>query len=188
MQGIKLRLHPGGMMQATPISADFRQHVLESDKRIEQQTGQPFGADYLKKVASGESLILDSYITAQAIIASDYLGYSTVDMLEKIQQAHYQQGLPVYQAEVLTELAGQFNVEAKDWNAAMAYAEGRVEAEIQLTRHMMQQAGLGGFPSMLIEQNGHRHTVAISQFYRRPEQWRQFWVKVLEGSEYPFGV
>jgi putative protein-disulfide isomerase len=183
MAGINLLLHPGGMLQDTPISVDFRQHILSSDKHIEEQTGQVFGEDYLRKVISGESLILDSYITAQAIIAAEYLGYSAVDMLEIIQQAHYQFGLPVYQPKILSELAGQLNIETQAWSAAMEKVKDKVETEIQFTRNMMQQLGLGGFPSMAIETNGEWRSVMVSHFYHQPQEWQAFWDSRLKPGE-----
>nr|WP_242674367.1 DsbA family protein [Marinobacter halodurans] len=185
IKGIHLQLHPGGMMQRTPISEDFRQHILASDQRIAELTGQVFGEDYLKKVAAGDPLILDSYITAQAIMATQHLGYSAVDMLEKIQRAHYQSGLPVSQPETLAELAGQLDIEVQAWSAAMDEAESKVEAEIQRTRNMMQRFNLGGFPSMLIEENGQWRNVTVSHFYRQPEQWRAFWEGMLEPGQSP---
>ncbi len=179
MTGIHLQLHPGGMMQRTPISEEFRQHILASDQHIAEQTGQVFGEGYLKKVASGDSLILDSYITAQAIMATQYLDCSAVDMLEKIQQAHYGLGLPVSQTETLVELAGQLNIEAQAWNSAMDKAESKVETEIQHTRNMMQQFNLSGFPSMLIETKGEWRSVTINHFYQKPEEWQAFWEDIL---------
>lgn len=182
MEGVNLQLHPGGMMPATPIAADFRQHILAADKRIEQQTGQPFGEDYQKKVASGEPLILDSYITAQAIAAVESLGHDPVAMLKKIQQAHYQQGLAVYQPEVLAELAEQLGIDAQTWNDAMQGAADRVESNIQQTRRLMEQFGLGGFPSMVVEENGSWRNVSVSQFYRQPEKWQAFWEQILSSG------
>ncbi len=185
MKGINLQLHPGGMMPAAPIGVEFRQHILASDKRIETQTGQAFGEDYLRKVASGEPLTLDSYITAQAIIAAEYLGYSAVAMLEKIQEAHYQFGLPVYLPNILSELAGRLNIESRSWIAAMEKAKDKMEKEILLTRNMMQQLGLSGFPSMAIETTGAWHSVTVSQFYRQPQAWKTFWENRLEPREVP---
>lgn len=182
MAGINLQLHPGGMMPATPISADFRQHILAADQRIEAQTGQPFGEAYRKKVASGEALILDSYITAQAIAAVETLGHNPVAMLKKIQQAHYQLGLPVNQPEVLAELAGELGIAAEEWRDAMQAAAASVDANIQQTRELMERFGLGGFPSMVVEKDGAFSTVTVSQFYRQPEQWQAFWDQLLSTS------
>ncbi|TBW54643.1 DsbA family protein [Marinobacter halodurans] len=182
MEGIDLQLHPGGMLKPTPIGVDFRQHILASDKRIAEQTGQTFGERYLEKVASGEALVLDSYMTAQAIIATERLGRGGFDMLRKIQDAHYQHGLPVSEPDVLAALARQLNIEPQAWGRAMQTAEADLATEIQRTHELMRQFGLGGFPSMVFEADGRRHTVAISRFYGRPNEWKAYWRKVLESQ------
>ncbi|MDW6004588.1 DsbA family protein [Vibrio mangrovi] len=179
MEEVHLQLHPGGMIQKTPISPDFRQHILEADKHIETQTGQPFGDTYVKKVASNDALVLDSYITAQAIIAAERLAQCGLKMLKQIQRAHYQSGLPVYQPETLAEIARQLGFSPEQWEQAMAAAQNDVDSEIQMTRQLMQRFGLGGFPSMVIEKNGQWQTVIISQYYGSPERWSAFWEKVL---------
>lgn len=182
MDGVQLQLHPGGMMQSTPISADFRQHILAADKNIERQTGQTFGERYLQKVASGEPLTLDSYLTAQAIIAAENLAQRGFEMLQKIQQAHYQLGLAVNQSATLDELAQQLNLETGAWNNAMQLAAGDVDAAVNRSRQMMQQFALGGFPSLVVDEHGHKKSVAVSQFYRRPQEWQTFWQDLVQRS------
>lgn len=180
MEGVNLRLHPGGMMKLTPVSSEFRQHILESDKRIEKQTGQAFGERYLEKVAnSDETLVLGSYITAQAIIAAEHSGNCGFAMLGKIQQAHYQFALPVSQTETLAELAQQLNIPAGAWHSAMHDAKSDVGEEVQHTRKMMLQFDLGGFPSMVYERNNQWYSVPVSRFYRRSREWQSFWEEVL---------
>ncbi|QTG90750.1 DsbA family protein, partial [Vibrio furnissii] len=66
---VNLVMHPGGMMTRRPLSDDFRQHILEADQRIAGLTRQPFGDAYIARVRSGETIMLDSYLTAQAILA-----------------------------------------------------------------------------------------------------------------------
>ena len=182
MEGIHLTLHPGGMMEATPIGTGFRQHILEADKRIESQTGQAFGTRYLEKVASGETLVLDSFITAQAIMATELLGWSGVDMLRKIQFAHYVDGLPVYQSTILSSLAGQLGIGTDAWEDAMDKAKANLEAEITHTRELMNRFGLGGFPSLVFEADDQWHTLSISRFYGRPQEWQDFWTETLRST------
>lgn len=179
LEGVHLELHPGGMMKPAPIAMGFRQHILESDKRIESQTGQTFGKRYLEKVAGGETLILDSFITAQAIMATETLGHSGFDMLKQIQFAHYVDGLPVYQPKTLSALARQLDITTDAWEDAMKKAEANLEAEIAKTRELMDRFAMGGFPSLVVEANDQWNTLSISRFYGRPQEWQDFWKESL---------
>lgn len=179
MDGVRLALHPGGMIRKTAIDAGFRRHILDADQRIEAQTGQVFGAPYLERVAGGAPLVLDSYITAQAVIAAGHLGLAEVEMLHRIQQAHYQSGLPVYRPETLSALAGQLGIGPEAWAQAMSRAGEEVEAAVRRTRQLMEQLGLGGFPSMLMEREGQWQATGLSRFYGRPDEWRSFWQQQL---------
>lgn len=179
MEGVQLVLHPGGMMRKTAIDAGFRRHILEADQRIEAQTGQPFGAPYLERVAGGASLVLDSYITAQAVMAAGRVGLAEVAMLQSIQQAHYQKGLPVYRPETLCALAHQLGIGPEAWAQVMSRAGEALEAAVRRTRQLMEQFGLGGFPSLLMEREGQWQAVGLSRFYGRPDEWQTFWQQQL---------
>jgi putative protein-disulfide isomerase len=48
---------------------------------------------------------------------------------------------------------------------------------------MMQQLGLGGFPSMAIETNGEWRSVMVSHFYHQPQEWQAFWDSRLKPGE-----
>jgi len=182
MDGIGLELHPGGMIQHAPLSADFRQHVLAADQQIAKQTGQIFGEAYQAKLRSNQPMILDSYITAQAILAVASLGLAPLAMLQLIQEAHYQRGVAVSQPEQLAKLASQLGVSLATWQAAMAEAKAQLEPKINHTRALMQQFGLQGFPSFLIEQDGRWRSLSLSEFYAKPAQWQQFWQAQLASS------
>ncbi|WP_427977831.1 DsbA family protein [Agarivorans sp.] len=182
MDDIGLELHPGGMIQRAPLSADFRQHVLVADQQIAIQTGQAFGEDYLKKIRSNQPMILDSYITAQAILAVASLGLAPMAMLQLIQEAHYQYGVAVSQPEELAKLASQLGVSLATWQGAMAEAKTQLEPKINRTRALMQQFGLSGFPSLLVEQDGQWRSLGLSEFYTKPAQWQQFWQVQLASS------
>lgn len=172
---INLQLHPGGMRERAPIEDSFRQHILKADQTIADQTGQTFGQAYLDRVASDQPVILDSFITAQAILAAQQLDSQGAEMLKRIQRGHYQQGRSVYDADTLAELASEMRIEAEAWQQAMNRAENDVMTAVNQTRQLMAAHGLRGFPSMLVEQNGQWQAITVSQYYRRPDAWQVLW-------------
>lgn len=176
---IELVLHPGGMMQRAPISVDFRQHILQADQRITAQTGQSFGEAYLERVSSGAPLILDSYQTAQAIIAAEQVGIAAFEMLKAIQKAHYIDGKLVASEETLSELALQLGADQDAWQQAMQAASSKVDSQVANTRGLMEQYGQGGFPSLLVEQQGQMRSVRPSDFYGQSQRWKSFWQQVV---------
>lgn len=172
---INLQLHPGGMRERAPIEDSFRQHILKADQTIADQTGQTFGQAYLDRVASDQPVILDSFITAQAILAAQQLDSQGAEMLKRIQRGHYQQGRSVYDADTLAELASEMRIEAEAWQQAMNRAENDVMPAVNQTRQLMAAHGLRGFPSMLVEQNGQWQAITVSHYYRRPDAWQVLW-------------
>ena len=180
LPGIELHLHPGGMMERTTLDASFRQHILEADQRIAQMTGQEFGEGYIDRIRSGQPLILDSYLTTQAILAAGIAGKSQFEMLKRIQQAHYVDGQTVADPVLLAQLAQTAGLDSVAWQQAMDQAGETVIATIEQTRSLMHQAGLGGFPSLLLEQDGELRSVPVSQYYGRPADWQALWQSIIE--------
>ncbi|NNN44776.1 MULTISPECIES: DsbA family protein [Vibrio] len=176
MPTITLKLHPGGMLPRSELAAEFRAHILEADQQISLVTGQVFGEAYRSRIASQQPLIVDSYLTAQAIIAAEALQGLGLAMLKKIQQAHYQRGLTVAEPEVLAQLASQLGIEHDKWHNAMQQAKSDLPATIANSQQLMAQYQLRGFPSLMIEQaNGQWHSVQPSVYYGKLNQWQAFW-------------
>ncbi|EKO3780830.1 DsbA family protein [Vibrio metschnikovii] len=180
---ITLKLHPGGMLPRSELAAEFRAHILEADQQISLVTGQVFGEAYRSRIASKQPLIVDSYLTAQAIIAAEELQGLGLAMLKKIQQAHYQQGLTVAEPEVLAQLASQLGIEHDKWHNAMQQAKSDLPATIANSQQLMAQYQLRGFPSMMIElANGQWRSVQPSDYYGKPEAWQAFWQSMVASS------
>lgn len=180
MPELHLSLHPGGMLTRQTIADPFRQHILKADERIAQITGQYFGQAYRERLHHHEPLILDSYITAQAILAADTsqnLGFS---MLKKIQEAHYQDGKTVAESATLAQLAQELGINADDWSLAMKHVATSLEGTIQRTRTLMEEWQLSGFPSMMIEYtDGKLQFVPLNHYYNDTPSWLHFWETII---------
>lgn len=171
---IKLELHPGGMIASKAIDPSFRELILASDKRIAKMTGASFGEKYIERVESNDEMVLDSFITARAIITAQQFNIEPVDMLKSIQYAHYFEGKQVNHPEVLEELSVKLGVEAAQWHKAMKANLGVEQAEIQKSHSLMQQLQVQGYPTLFLEIDQKWAVLPHGEFYGKPEEWQQF--------------
>jgi putative protein-disulfide isomerase len=171
--GLQWQMHPGGMIPRRAIENSFRQHILSADQRIAQFTGAGFGEPYRQRVTSKAPLILDSMITTQAILAAESLGFGAFDMLKAIQKAHYQDGLDVAAEATLQQLAAEMGISHNEWPAAMQTAAATLDVALQQSHRLMNQLGVQGFPTLLIENDEQWQRLPHSQFYGQLPKWQQ---------------
>ncbi|WCE30923.1 DsbA family protein [Vibrio sp. SCSIO 43137] len=168
---ITLELHPGGMIDNRAIEPDFRNHILASDQRIAQITGAEFGEGYIQRVKSGDEMVLDSFITARAIVTAQQLGAAPLEMLKAIQSAHYFEGKQVNRPEVLQELAASLGLDTAVWKKAFTANQNIKRAEIHKSHQLMQQLQVQGYPTLIVEKDTVFTVLPHSRFYGRPKAW-----------------
>ncbi|MCO7197566.1 DsbA family protein [Pseudoalteromonas sp. OANN1] len=169
----KLELHPGGMIANQSIEKAFRNHILTSDARIASITGAQFGKGYIQRVKSNESMILDSYITARAIITAEQLGIAPLNMLKTIQHAHYVAGKQVNRAEVIEGLAVELGLDKNHWQRAMLANQGTEQTEIAQSRLLMQKLQVTGYPTLILEKHETFVKLPHTAYYGKPDAWRK---------------
>lgn len=177
--GVSLVLHPGGMVANRAIDDAFRQHILQHDQQIARQTGAVFGDAYVARIQSAAPVVLDSYLTAQGILAAEAVGGDPFEMLRAIQHGHYHQGLAVNQLDTLAALAGSIGLDEAAWRAAMATNEAQLHDTIAQTRALMSQHQVSGYPTVMIETAAGWQTVPTSSFYGKFARWASFWEQAL---------
>lgn len=170
---LKLELHPGGMIANQSIEKAFRNHILTSDARIASITGAQFGKGYIQRVKSNDPMILDSYITARAIITAEQLGIAPLNMLKTIQHAHYIEGKQVNRAEAIEELAVEFGLDKNHWQRAMLANQGAEQTEIAQSRLLMQKLQVTGYPTLILEKHEKQVKLPHTAYYGKPDAWRQ---------------
>ncbi|WP_417879394.1 DsbA family protein [Vibrio sp.] len=170
---IKLEFHPGGMINNKAIDPSFRKHILEHDKRIDKLTGATFGDGYIQRVQSNEEIVLDSFITARAILTAEQLGLPPLEMLKAIQHAHYFEGKPVNHPEVLKELSVNLGLDGELWRKTMTANLGIEQEEINKSQQLMQKLQVHGYPTLILELNNKWIKLPHTEFYGRPDEWRQ---------------
>jgi putative protein-disulfide isomerase len=155
-------LHGGGMLtgsQRQRMSPTWRSHVLPHDQRIAQLTGQTFGAAYRDGLLNNTQAVLDSEPPIAAILVADAMNGQGLDLLARIQTAHYVDGLQVSDPLVLGQLAAQIGLDAAAFPEALTRQQGEAtQAHIAASRTLLQQVGGRGFPTLVLEHAG-RHTL-----------------------------
>lgn len=172
---LPVQAHGGGMMAGParrPVTAELREFVLPHDQRIAQLTGQPFGAAYRDWLLNDTSAVLDSQPPTAAMLAADALAGRRLDLLARLQTAHYVEGRRIADRPVLEELAAEIGLDREAFADTLREAEGgAVERHIAQTRARMQRLGVRGFPSFALEDAGGWRRIDIGPFVGRPDDF-----------------
>ena len=111
--GLAIALHGGGMMAGSnrqPVTDALRRYVMPHDERIAGLSGQPFGADYFDGLLRDGGAVFDSEPPTTAILAAENLAGRGLDLLKRIQRAHYVEGRRIADPAVLRELAAEIGL------------------------------------------------------------------------------
>jgi len=173
LDAFELVLHGGGLMRGQKIALAMREHIVASDRRIGQLTGQPFGEAYLNGLIQDPNTVMDSLPPIAAIRAVQALVGDGLAMQAAIQHAHYVEGRRVSEFDTLVELAVGLGLEAEPFRRAFAQQGESVMAHIDETRRMLEAVG-GGFPTLLLETEGGLRRLEVSDYYGRPERWTAY--------------
>ena len=174
MDNVELILHPGGMLKKQQMSNDFRAKVKVYDPHIASLTGQAFGQAYNDRVQSDEPILLDSFITAQAVMVVEQLSGRGFEMLKAIQSAHYQHGLDVSNINVLRDLASELGIDLDVYQSVIDrfVKDNQIEELIAISRQLMSQWGVQGFPTLIAETTNGLKALPHSSFYNQIDKWQ----------------
>lgn len=176
LPGLDIALHGGGMMTGgnrQPVTDALRRYVMPHDERIAGLTGQPFGEDYFNGLLRDSGAVFDSEPPTTAILAAQALGGRGLDLLQRIQRAHYVQGLRVADPAVLAALAADVGLDPAAFGAAFAAAQGAETAShIAASRQLLARLGGSGFPTLALERGGACTLLEPSRYLGRPAQWQ----------------
>ncbi len=174
--GLDIALHGGGMMTGSnrqPVTDRLRRYVMPHDERIAGLTGQPFGDDYYNGLLRDEGAVFDSEPPTTAILAAESLSGRGLDLLKRIQRAHYVQGLRIADPAVLESLAVDIGLDAQAFRTAYAAAQGAdTAAHIAASRKLLARVGGSGFPTLALERDGVFAMLEPSRYLGSPEQWQ----------------
>lgn len=188
--GLTLALHGGGMMideNRRPITPQWRAYVVPHDRRIAQLTGQPFGEAYFEGLLRDTTAIMDSEPPTTAILAAEALGGRGLDLLHRLQRAHYVEGRRIAESEVLAASAAELGLQPAAFQAAFDALSGEAtRRHIADSRRLLAKAGTPGFPTFALERADGRLTpLDISRWLGRPEEWQGYLAGLLPAAAAP---
>ncbi|MFH6565930.1 DsbA family protein [Pseudomonas kulmbachensis] len=176
--------HGGGMMagaQRQPVSAQLRDYVMPHDHRIAQYTGQPFGEAYFEGLLRDTTAVFDSQPPTTAVLAAEQLAGRGLELLGRLQTAHYLEGRRIADIDVLMEVAAEMGLEADGFRAAYDAASGEVtQAHFKASRGLLSRVGGQGFPTVVLEQSGQYQVIDLGPYLGKPEVFAA-WLRQRDG-------
>ncbi|HSV37070.1 MAG TPA: DsbA family protein [Ramlibacter sp.] len=177
---VTVRAHGGGMMAGPNrqrVTAQLRAYVAAHDQRIAQASGQVFGDAYTHGLLLDTSAMLDSEPPIAAVLAADAAGGLGLDMLTRLQVAHYVGGRRIADRAVLITLGEELGLDRSAFEQALQRTEGETtQRHIAESRALLARLGGHGFPTFALERGGRFELIDISAYLARPRQW-QAWLK-----------
>ena len=184
---IRVMAHGGGMMAGgarRAVTPELRQFVMAHDRRIAQASGQPFGQSYFEDLLRDHGAVLDSEPPITAVLAVDELSGAGLDMLARVQRAHYVEGRRIADFAVLTELASELRLDVDAFGSAYERLRGiATQAHIEQSRALLARIGGRGFPTFALEVCGRFTRVDVGPYLGRPDAWRSWLTQQLGASD-----
>ncbi|MCZ8397872.1 DsbA family protein [Achromobacter ruhlandii] len=176
ISGLTIEAHGGGMMTGgnrQPVTEALRRYVMPHDERIASLTGQVFGPDYFDGLLRDSGAVFDSAPPTTAILAAQALAGRGLDLLHRLQQAHYIKGRRIADPAELRRLAVEIGLDEAAFQAAYAATEGAAtERHIAQSREWLARVRGSGFPTLALERDGVFELLEPARFLGRPLQWQ----------------
>lgn len=184
--GLEMVLHGGGMFSGSnqqAVNEALRQYVMPHDRRIAALTGQPFGEAYFNGLLRDHAAVLDSDVPIAAILAAEARGRG-LDLLKRIQTAHFVEGRRVAEPAVLTDLAVGIGLERAAFQARLAGIDAAaVQTHTRASNHFLARVGGRGYPTFVLEQDGRLQFLDISAWLPDPAGWQAMLMQQLPQTD-----
>jgi putative protein-disulfide isomerase len=176
-EALQVVAHAGGMLTGArrrTITDEWRQYVMPHDRRIAQLSGQLFGAPYFDGLLRDHTAVMDSAPPTTAVLAAEQLGGRGLDLLARLQTAHYVDGRRIADRDVLIELAGEIGLDREAFAAAFDSLSGApTEAHFAESGRLLRRVGGQGFPTFALEtDDGRLELVASAPYLGQPQAWK----------------
>ncbi|OKA18767.1 protein-disulfide isomerase [Pseudomonas versuta] len=176
--------HGGGMMTGAhrrPVTAQLRDYVMPHDQRIAELTGQPFGEAYFEGLLRDTTAVFDSEPPTGAILAAEQVAGRGLELLGRLQTAHYVEGRRIADENVLLALAADIGLDAEAFKAAfIAALDGLTQAHFKDSRALLARVGGQGFPTAVLEQSGRYQVIDLGGYLGKPQAFAD-WLRQLDG-------
>lgn len=154
---MKIALVLGGLRpgETAPMTAAGRKDILHHWHQVHARTGQPFRFDN----ALPQGFVYDTEPASRAVVTVGGLDPAlTFPLFKAIQSAFYSEGRDVTQPGVLADLAAGLGVDAAAFLSA--FDSDAARAKTQAHFRQARQAGVTGFPALIVQQDAQLHPVS----------------------------
>src|SRR5471032_1508784 len=180
---LPIQLHGGGMMTGAnrqSVSPQLRDYVMPHDRRIAEYTSQQFGEAYFEGLLRDETAVFDSAPPIAAVLAAEQVSGHGLELLGRLQSAHYLEGRRIADEAVLFEIADDMGLEQAAFQAAFKVAD--TGGHIKTSRALLAKVGGQGFPTFALEQNGQFTVIDIGPWLGKPEAFAKWLHQALPSS------
>ncbi|VVP14445.1 DsbA family protein [Pseudomonas fluorescens] len=175
--------HAGGMMSGAnrqSVSPQLRNYVMPHDRRIAEYTGQPFGEAYFDGLLRDHTAVFDSTPPIAAVLAAEAIDGRGLEVLGRLQAAHYVEGRRIADDSVLLELAIDLGYVEEIFQTAFESVD--TEQHIKASRALLAQLGGQGFPTLALAHDGQYTLIDISPWLGKPQAFAD-WLGQAIGSD-----
>lgn len=154
---VKIALVLGGLRPGvtTPMTAANREEILHHWHQVHARTGQPFRFEN----ALPPGFVYDTEPASRAVVALGGIEPTLIfPQFKAIQRAFYAEGRDITQPGVLAELATGLGVEPTAF--LQAFDSDVARAKTQAHFRQARQAGVRGFPALILQQDTRLQTVS----------------------------
>ena len=154
---------------------------MPHDHRIAQYTGQQFGEAYFEGLLRDTTAVFDSEPPTGAILAAEQVAGRGLELLGRLQTAHYVEGRRIADENVLLALAADIGLDAEAFKAAfIAALGGLTQAHFKDSRALLARVGGQGFPTAVLEQSGRYQVIDLGGYLGKPQAFAD-WLRQLDG-------
>jgi putative protein-disulfide isomerase len=167
--------HAGGMMTGAnrqSVSPQLRNYVMPHDRRIAEYTGQPFGEAYFEGLLRDHTAVFDSAPPIAAVMAAESIDERGLELLGRLQTAHYVEGRRIADEAVLAECAVEMGYEADTFRKTLQATD--TDQHIKNSRALLAKLGGQGFPTFALEQDGKFTLIDIGPWLGKPQAFAQW--------------
>jgi len=158
-ENVAIQYVAGGLAADTdePMPLELQQTIQGYWHEIHNKLGTKFNFDFWTKNTPRRS----TYIACRAVLVAKTQGHEAA-MIDAIQRAYYLRALNPSDSEILIRLAAELSqqgqgVDVEQFSADLESPaiEQELQRQIALARELTHQ----GFPSIVLEHNGKRHSI-----------------------------
>ncbi|MNF56512.1 hypothetical protein D3C84_380010 [compost metagenome] len=116
--------------------------------------------------------MFDSAPPIAAVLAAEQMGGRGLELLGRLQSAHYVEGRRIADESVLFELAHGMGLDRQTFERAFRAAD--TEGHIRNSRALLAKVGGQGFPTLALEHNDQFTLIDIGPWLGKPQAFAQW--------------